>query len=94
MPNKSKPNSPLADITLNLIRRIAKIAYKKQKKNLKSFVGKYIERNGTIFLLVKADNKQVVLSMAGTPIRQTMTMTTKAFLGKKITEYDFSRKAG
>ena len=76
-----------------MVKRIGKLVYKKQKKNLKSFVGKYIERNGTIFLLVKADSKQVTLSMAGTPIKQTMTMTTKLFLGKKITEYDFSQKA-
>ena len=83
----------MADITKNLLKRIGKIAFKKQKKDLKSFVGKYIERNGTIFLVVKADNKQVLLSMAGTPIKQTMTMSTKLFLGKKITIYDFSQKA-
>ena len=80
----------MSEPTKNLIERIGNLLYKKQLKNLSSFVGKYVERNGTLFLVVKADKATVTLSPMGSPVKITQPMNTRSFLGKKITIIDFA----
>jgi len=78
----------MADASKKLMRRIQGLVYKKQRNRIAELRGKYVQRNGVTYLVVSINSKIAVLSDVGTKLDQIKPMSTKAFLGKKVTIVD------
>lgn len=80
----------MVDVSEKLANKIRSVVYAAQVKKVHSLKGRYVERDGVTFLIVKVDWKKgrLTVSDTKTPLKQTTQFSTKAFLSKAITILD------
>lgn len=71
-----------------LLDQIKNKALKTQRGKLKNMEGRYVERDGKIFLIVGMDYKKnkVIVSDTKTPINNVVKFSINSFLSKAIVE--------
>lgn len=76
----------MADVSEKLANKIRSAVYATQVKKVHSLKGRYVERDGTTFLIVGVDWKKGKLTVSDTktPLNQTTHFSVKAFLSKAI----------
>lgn len=67
--------------------QVGNLVAEKQARVLDKQVGKYVNRNGVNFLVLKVDHKNgmVHVSDAKTPLKQITKMKLKSFLSRVVT---------
>ena len=78
------------DVAEELANKIRSDVLKSQGTALDGLEGKYVERDGVTFLVVKVDRKKgkVIVSDTKTPVDQVTPFAIKAFLSKAVHQVD------
>lgn len=76
----------VTDATEKLAARVRGAVYADQVKLVHRLVGKHVERDGTLFYVVKVDWKggRVTVSDTKTPVDQVTSFSIRSFLSKAV----------